>query len=143
MYYQDIKTISYPIELLFDVVIDVARYPEFLPWCAAARILKVESQSVFYAELVINFKGLAEKYTSKITMTKPNEVLVQAISGPFKHLTNTWKLKQVDNHTEVFFEIDFEFNSKLLESFAGLFFDKAVTKMVAAFENEVKRQYDR
>src|SRR5687767_8649473 len=93
-----IETISaYSIDQLYNMILDIESYPKFLPWCAAARIIKKEDEEIL-ADLVISFSGFREKYTSRITPTPPNMnsnqaiIEVNLIEGPFKFLKNNWVL---------------------------------------------------
>jgi coenzyme Q-binding protein COQ10 len=122
-------------DLLFDLVMDIEKYPEFLPWCVAARIIKQDEDEI-YADLVINFKGFREKYTSKVTYSKTDEVNfinVEMTDGPFTHLTNRWEFWQSDDGTKIIFAIDFAFRSKMLDKLIGGIFEKALVKMTDAF----------
>jgi coenzyme Q-binding protein COQ10 len=132
---------KYPIDDLFQLIIDIEEYPNFLPWCSAARIID-ESEHLIIADLIIHFKAFTEHYRSQVELLPPNkktaEVNVSLISGPFKHLKNNWKLKKVKNGTNIDFFIEFEFKSALLEKLIGLMFYKACKKMVTAFEDRAK-----
>lgn len=126
---------------IFDIVADVEKYPEFLPWVAGARILeRNDKENWFIAELLVRFKSLSHKYSSKVTLTYPNEnnksykVKTDLVSGPFKNLDNNWIITPIENgNTEIIFELDFQFNSSLFEKMIGLVFSKAVKKMTEAF----------
>src|SRR5690349_18475200 len=123
---------SYSIEQIFAIVTDIERYPEFLPWCKAVRIID-ESNSEMVADMVISFKAFTEHYRSKVTFTPPKRgkatIHADLISGPFKFLKNYWSLKTIKNtKTHISFLVDFEFKSALLENMVGLFFSKATEK---------------
>jgi coenzyme Q-binding protein COQ10 len=135
---------------LFNLVADIESYPHFLPWCAAARILEKTDQHIL-AELSIGYKGLLENYTSKVTFQKPSNeqdkglIIVKMVEGPFQYLTNNWEFSpNLVNHKgcSIKFSIDFAFKSKLLESLIGSFFERAVQKMVMAFEERAKNLYN-
>jgi coenzyme Q-binding protein COQ10 len=127
-------------EQLFDLVIDVEQYPEFLPWCRAARVLK-QNDTEMEAELVISFKHWTESYVSKITLNKPHTIHVEMLRGPFKHLVNHWKLNKHKEGTEIDFMVDFEFRSNLLNKLIGALFTRATEKMVDAFETRADELY--
>jgi coenzyme Q-binding protein COQ10 len=131
------KTLPYPAKHLYDIVMDIEKYPEFLPWCKQAKITKINSDSNLEAILLINFKNFFEKYTSSITHGLNESgyfVNVEAIEGPFKNLINQWRLQDTKNGCMVEFHIDFQFNSFLLEKMIGAIFEKATLKMMGAFE---------
>jgi len=134
------RVLPYTPEQLFELVADVARYPEFLPWCVASRI-RSRDGDVFFADLVIGFKMVRERFTSKVTLTRPDRVDVTYTEGPFKHLNNHWNFKPHPNGTELDFYVDFEFRSKLLQTMIGALFNEAVKLMVSAFEKRAKQLY--
>ncbi|WP_096703002.1 type II toxin-antitoxin system RatA family toxin [Magnetospirillum sp. 15-1] len=134
------RVLPYTPEQLFELVADVARYPEFLPWCVASRI-RSRDGDVFFADLVIGFKMVRERFTSKVTLTRPDRVDVTYTEGPFKHLNNHWNFKPHPNGTELDFYVDFEFRSKLLQTMIGALFNEAVKLMVGAFEKRAKQLY--
>jgi len=132
------RNLPYTQQQLFDLVGDVEKYPEFLPWCLAARITKREN-NIFYADLIIGYKIVREKFTSKVTLSrpgsKPDSIQVEYIKGPMKHLSNDWKfIAEPDGSCTIDFFVDFVFKNKIFQNLMGLFFDKALRKMVGAFE---------
>ncbi len=135
---------NHNINDLFNLVADVESYPEFLPWCSAARIRKKNADFIV-ADLVICFKGITETYSSHVNLLKNQEepeIIVKAIDGPFENLDNFWKFKKIsENQTEITFEIDFTFKSKILNSLIGSFFKKAYEKMINAFEERANEIY--
>jgi coenzyme Q-binding protein COQ10 len=134
--FNDTRLIPYKAELVRDIVLDIEKYPEFLPWCSQAKLLsKIKNE--LKAELTINFKIFTESYISQIITTENNktiEISVEAISGPFKKLTNFWIIKKLNNECEVNFSIDFEFKSMILDGVVGTFFSIATSKIINAFE---------
>jgi coenzyme Q-binding protein COQ10 len=127
---------------LFDLVADIERYPEFLPWCSAARILRKEG-NIWLAELVISFKSFHEKYTSLVTLDpEAYTIHVKMVSGPFTHLYNYWKFSPApEGGTLIDFELDFTFRSLILEKLIGFMFEKAFTRMNEAFRERAKVIY--
>jgi len=138
------RHLPYGPDQLFELVAGVDRYPEFLPWCKAARITKREG-NVFYADLVIAFKVYRERFTSKVTLHPEQRVIdVEYIDGPFRYLKNHWAFKEADDGgCIVDFYVDFEFKSKMLQKLIGLLFNEAVRRMVAAFEVRARQLYGR
>ncbi len=131
----------YSPEQIFDLVADVANYPQFLPWCKGARILKQESDTVFLAELVIAFKGLTERYTSRVTLTPHGAIKAEMVNGPFHHLVNDWHFIANDQGCEIQLDLDFQFKSRLLEGMIGGLFSKASEKMISAFRDRAQELY--
>lgn len=128
-------------EQLFDLVADVDRYAEFLPWCLAARVTKREGD-VIHADLVIGFKMFREKFTSKVTLMRPDRIDVEYSRGPFKYLNNHWQfIPEGEGNTCIDFYVDFEFRSRLLQALIGTVFSEAVRRMVRAFETRASEIY--
>jgi coenzyme Q-binding protein COQ10 len=134
------RRLPYTPQQLYDLVADVERYPEFLPWCLAARIRRREGPVIF-ADLVIGFKMVRERFTSKVTLGE-GRVDVTYTEGPFHHLDNHWVFAPAeDGGTEIDFYVDFEFRSRLLQTLIGALFNEAVRLMVAAFEKRARQLY--
>jgi len=127
---------------LYDLVADVEQYPKFLPWCLASRIKKRED-TVFYADLVIGFKMVRERFTSKVTLTSGKRIDVSYTEGPFQYLNNHWIFEPAEGGTEIDFYVDFEFRSVFLQKIMGALFNEAVRRMVAAFERRADQLYGR
>lgn len=135
------RNLPYTPEQLFDLVSQVDKYPEFLPWCLASRITKREGH-VFFADLIIGYKMVREKFGSKVTALKPDHIHVEYLSGPMKYLSNHWRfIAEDDGSTTIDFFVDFEFKNPFFQNLMGLFFDKAVRKMVEAFEARAAELY--
>ncbi len=135
------KTLPYSPKQVFSVVCDVAKYPDFLPWCVGARIF-AKKENQFDADVIIGFKMFRERFTSRVTLVPHEKVYVDYIKGPMKRLYNHWHfIEQEDGSCLIDFEVDFEFKSKLLDDMIGTLFGKACEKMVAAFEERVQELY--
>lgn len=130
--HHDSQFLPYTPQQLFELVADVARYPEFLPWCRAARILE-KGDNAFLAELIIHYKGFSESYTSRVTLTPHSAIDVVMVKGPFEYLTNNWRFTAENGGSRVDFSVDFKFKSRMLEMMMGGFFSKATEKMMEAF----------
>jgi coenzyme Q-binding protein COQ10 len=136
------RHLPYTPEQLFDLVAGVDRYPEFLPWCKAARITRREGADVFFADLVIAFKMFRERFTSKVRLTPKRAVDVEYIDGPFRYLNNHWGFEPApEGGTVLHFHVDFEFRSRILQNLIGLLFNEAVRRMVGAFEARAEQLY--
>ncbi len=136
------ETTRFSPEQIFALVKDVPSYPQFIPWCKGARILEYESENVFLAELVIGFKGITERYTSRVTLTPHSAIRAEMVKGPFHHLINEWELvPQADGGTEIRLMLDFAFSSKLLDSLIGGVFGRASNKMISAFRQRANDLY--
>ncbi len=139
--HEERRALPYGPDKLFDLVADVDRYPEFLPWCTACRI-RQRSEEVVVADLIIGFKGITERFTSRVKLDRANSRIdVEYERGPFKYLKNRWIFEEVEGGCVVDFYVDFEFRSRILEGLIGLVFTEAVKKMVSAFETRADDLY--
>ena len=141
------EILPYRTEDLYALVCDVAQYPEFLPWCAAARILE-EKENGCLAELVIRYQGFSKSYVSDVVCTPADEQGVARVSatmvrGPFRHLVNRWTFAPENEGTRVSFFIDFAFSSSLLSALMDGIFDRATHKMMDAFRTRAEGLYER
>ena len=135
------RLLPYSQEQLFNLVADVERYPEFLPWCLGARVRERQG-NVITADLLIGFKMVRERFTSKIVLDRPRGIDVSYSEGPFRYLDNHWTFEpQPDGGCIIDFYVDFEFRSRMLQKIIGLLFNEAVRRMVAAFEARARQLY--
>lgn len=141
----EIRKMPYSADQMYALVADIARYPEFLPWCAAARIRKVTPKGdlqVIDADLVISFKLFREKFGSRVTLDPiGRKIDVEYLDGPFRYLINHWRFTPLETGCEVDFHVDFEFRSILLQNVIGLVFNEAMHRIVRAFENRAAALY--
>jgi len=136
------RVISYTPAQMYDLVADIERYPEFLPWCVDVRKVS-EKNNVVEAQVAVGFKALRERFTSRNTLTPKSRIEVEYLNGPFRYLNNHWIFHPHAKGCEVEFFIDFEFKSKLLQVVMGPLFNEAVRIMVRAFENRARTIYGR
>ncbi|MBB5687293.1 type II toxin-antitoxin system RatA family toxin [Sphingobium boeckii] len=135
------RHLPYSPEQVFDLVADVARYGEFLPWVSAVRV-RSNSETEMVADLIVGFSALRETFTSKVNKVRPSELSVDYVDGPLKHLRNEWAFRpDGQGGTIVDFSVDFAFRSTLFERIAGQMFDRALRKMIGAFEERAKALY--
>jgi len=140
------QVLPYSTRQLFDLVIDIERYPDFLPWCRAARIIE-RKDNEFLGELVIAFHHLSEQYTSRVTMAPPVSdhegcsIDVVMVKGPFEYLVNRWRFTPQGQGTEIDFFLDFKFRSRILEKLMGGLFTRATVTMVSAFKRRADAMY--
>ena len=132
--------LPYTPEQMFDLVADVKRYPEFLPWVTGARI-RHRSETEIVADLLVGFRMIRERYTSRVILDRPSRIDVTYTEGPFRYLENHWNFAPRPDGCEIEFFLDFEFRSRLLQRLIGVLFNEAVRKMVSAFESRARRLY--
>jgi coenzyme Q-binding protein COQ10 len=134
------RFLPYTSEQMFDLVADIGRYDEFLPWVQGMRIRSHEG-NVVTADMIVGFRMVRERFTSRVTLDRPGKVHVDYISGPLKHLKNDWEFRPAPGGCTIDFSVDFEFRNKMFERLAGMFFGEAFKRMVSAFETRAAQVY--
>ena len=141
------RVVPYSADEMYALIADVARYPEFLPWCAAARIRDTRTNpdgtGVMDADLVISFKVYRERFGSRVSFyPAERRIDVEYLDGPFRHMQNRWRFHpKGERSCEVDFFVDFEFRSALLQRLIGLVFHEAMLRVVRAFERRAAVLY--
>jgi coenzyme Q-binding protein COQ10 len=138
--HSETKFLPYTPDQLFDLVADVARYDEFLPWVVAVRV-RSSSETETIADLVVGFNAFKERFTSRVVKERPGRICVDYIEGPLKFLHNEWTFEPASNGTNVHFSVDFAFKNRLFETLAGSMFDRALRRMTQAFEQRAAALY--
>lgn len=143
--YSDRRMLPYRPDQMYDLVLDVENYPDFLPWCKSCQITSETADEIF-ADVTIGFKFFSESFSSKVTFESPEKINVTYLSGPFKYLRNTWKFTPSVQDGVTFcivdFNIEFEFKSRILQGLIQGVFSEAVQKMVRAFETRAEKLYN-
>lgn len=135
------RVLPYSAEQLFDLVAAVDRYPEFLPWCRETRITRRDGD-VFHADMIIGFKAVRQRFSSRVETARPHGIDVAPTHGPFRRLANRWRFTDLPGGgCQVDFHVDFEFRSRLLRGLIGALFHEAARRMVAAFEGRARTLY--
>ena len=135
------RVLPYQPQQLYALVADIERYPDFLPWCLAARIRRREGDTVV-ADLIIGFKMVRESFTSRVVLDPERQRIDVAYSdGPFRYLNNHWRFDPHPGGCEIDFYVDFEFRSRLLRKIMEPLFNEAVRRMVGAFEARAEALY--
>ncbi|PCJ71269.1 MAG: ubiquinone-binding protein [Rhodobiaceae bacterium] len=143
--HKEIREVGHSPQQLFDLVSDIEKYPEFLPWCIGVRVRErgiAGENKIIVADVLISYKMFREKFRSRVEVNpKTLSIDVEYLSGPFKHLDNHWKFEPHDGGTRVDFAVDFEFKSRILERMVSGLFDRAVHKVVTAFFDRADELY--
>jgi coenzyme Q-binding protein COQ10 len=143
--HHETRVVPYTAQQMYDLVADVAAYPKFLPWTAAARIRSrtpIEGGEVMEADLVISFKVFRERFGSRVTLW-PSQMKIDTeyLDGPFKYLKSGWSFRDVAGGCEVTFFVDFEFRNAILQGIIGVVFNEAMHRVVRAFEKRAADLY--
>ena len=140
---RETRRLPYSCEQMFDLVADVGRYGEFLPWVVATRV-RSDSEHEMTADMLVGFKAIREKFTSRVTKDRPNRIDVHYMDGPLRDLDNSWVFRPTeDGGCEIDFCVQFTFRNSVFEALAGQYFDRAFRKMVEAFEKRADELYGR
>ena len=131
---------------LIKMVLDIEKYPEFVPWCLEGKIHeKNESDDLIEikGDLKVGKRFLNETYTSLVLYYKDKDkILVTNIDGPLKHLQNEWKFKEINNQTQLEFDIDFELKNNLLNMIMKNSFNLGLNKIADAFEERAIKLFN-
>ena len=139
--HSETRALPYSAEQMYALVADVARYGEFLPWVSGVRI-KSDSETEMVADLLVGFKAIREKFTSRVEFDRPSGLRVHYIDGPLRDLDNRWAFAPAsDGGCDITFEVDFAFKNMMFEALAGQYIDRAFRKMVTAFEERAAQLY--
>ena len=143
---EESKTVNYSKDQMFDLVADIDRYDEFLPWCNNSKIINTSIKDdikIVIADLEIGYDQFVYTYRSEVKLHKDkSEINVRNLDGPFKYLENNWKFVTVnESECEIHFKIDFELNITLFDILMRKFFDLAFQKMVDAFISRANEIY--
>jgi len=143
------RRVAHSAENMFDLVADVAQYPQFVPLCEATFVRgrkSVDAQTeIIIADMTVAYRVVRETFSSRATLEREAlRITVEYLDGPFRHLDNRWTFEPVTAEScDVVFFIDYEFRSKLLSGLMGAMFDAAFRKFSAAFEARADFIYGR
>ena len=136
------KLIECKKEQLIDLVLDIEKYPEFVPFCVNAKVYEKKEQGnllLIVADLTIGKGPFKDTYKSDVKYNKKEDsIFVTNLDGPLKHLENIWHFKQENNVTEVSFEVDFELKNEFLNIVMTKSFQFALDKIAEAFQKRAE-----
>lgn len=135
------ETLPFTCQEMYDVVVDVESYPQFLPWCSHSRVWDKKDDQ-FVAELTVSFKGVREKFQTLDEIVPNRKVTITLKSGPFRHLISTWEFRPLEgSRTKVDFFIDFKFSNRMKEMLMGPVFTQISKQMIQAFKRRAMTLY--
>ena len=131
---------------LIDLVLDIEKYPEFVPFCLASHVYeknKEDSQTLIIADLTIGKGPFKDTYKSDVKFDKnDSSIKVTNIAGPLNHLENNWKFNETKDGTEIFFDIDFEIENKFLNILMTKSFQFGLDKIADAFQKRAEELFN-
>jgi coenzyme Q-binding protein COQ10 len=143
--HSETRRLPYSARQMYDLVADVGAYPQFLPWCAAARIRSREDRDdheVMEADLVISFKVFRERFGSRVVLWYSDMMIdTEYLDGPFRYMKSNWKFEDAEGGCDVSFHVDFEFKNAVLQGIIGVVFNEAMHRIVRAFEDRARALY--
>ena len=132
---------------LIEMVLDIEKYPEFVPWCLNGKIYKKNDMKDIVeleAELTVGKKFLNQTYKSHVTYYKnKDKIVVNNIGGPLKHLVNEWEIREINNQSEVNFLIDFEIKNIFYNMIMKKSFDQGLKTIADAFEKRANQLFNK
>jgi coenzyme Q-binding protein COQ10 len=142
-----VRNLPYTPEQLFELVGDVDRYPDFVPWVTTMRVRnrrqEGEAVSLVDAEAGVGFSFLKERFATRVRRDRGRlEIRVDLLHGPFRKLANRWSFEAQPTGCRVLFEIEFEFKSRLLDALLAANFNRAVDKLIGCFEARAAVLYE-
>ncbi len=141
--YDDMRLLACPAAHIFNVVMDIPAYPEFLPWVADARVL-TRTDDELTAELVADFKGLHQAFKTVDRFVPGKLVEIRLLEGPFRFLESVWSFEETGaTSCRVHFSIEFEFRSIMLGMVASPIFGHACMTMAHVFEKRAISLYNK
>ena len=145
--HSETRSSKYSSKKMFELVADIENYPNFIPWCSDVRVTsRTKNEKVdcdlLMADMKISFKVFRESFSSKVTLYPlSQEITVEYINGPFKFLSNNWVFTNSSNGCIINFDVEFEFKSRMMQSFIGLVFHEAMRRIVRSFEERADSLY--
>ena len=141
------KLIECKKEQLIDLVLDIEKYPAFVPFCVAAKIYEKNEKGnllLIVADLTIGKGPFKDTYKSYVRFNKKEDsIFVTNLDGPLKHLENNWRFKEENNITEVSFEVDFELKNEFLNILMTKSFQFSLDKIAEAFQKRAEDLFNK
>ena len=133
--------LPYPARALYDLVNDVASYPQFLPWCSAAEVLE-SNDHLMRATLKVGRAGISQQFTTRNALVPGESITMKLEQGPFSALHGVWQFQALsDKACKITLDLSFEYSGALVKATLGPLFNQAATTMVDAFCKRAKQLY--
>jgi coenzyme Q-binding protein COQ10 len=144
--YRTTRRVAHSVERMFDLVADVERYPEFVPFCEMLHVRgrrREGDKEVLVADMAVGYKLVRESFTSKVTLDRPAlEIRADYLDGPFRSMENSWTFAALpEGGCEISFCIVYEFRSRALAVLMGALFDRVFRTFATAFEKRADQLY--
>jgi ribosome-associated toxin RatA of RatAB toxin-antitoxin module len=136
------RTVAYSCEQMFDLVNEVERYAEFLPYCTESHVHHRDDDEV-QATLVIGAAGMSKSFTTRNRLQINKMIEIRLVDGPFSHLEGFWRFDEMDDGCKISFDLEFEFAGRMFSMLLGPVFEQVTDKMVDSFCDRAKVIYDK
>lgn len=134
--------VPYSCEQMFALVSDVAKYPDFLPWCGGSSVHSSDDQGM-QASVVISFAGIKQTFTTDNKHDYPHNIQVNLVKGPFSALTGNWQFQALGaDACKVIYTMQYEFSSRALETIIGPVFNRIANSFIDSFTKRAQEIYD-
>ena len=127
--------VNHPAKSIYEIVLDIEKYPKFIPWCSAV-LIRSKTKKNIIADLIVQYNFFQKTFTSDVRFNSNNlDINIIYMDGPLKNLQNQWRFEKVeDKKTKVHFEIKFEFKNIFYQKITELFFNLIENKMIQSFK---------
>lgn len=133
--------LHYSARQMYDLVVDIERYPEFLNWCGSSRILERTDNQVV-ASIDISFKGLHRSFTTRNVMDSGRSVRIELVDGPFRTLNGIWRFIELDeSSSKIELDLEFDFSTAFLARIVGPVFSQIANRQLDAFQRRAAQVY--
>ena len=135
--------VPYQCAQMFDLVADVARYPEFMPWCGGAEVQHQDEHGM-QATIKISIAGIRQSFTTRNEHDYPNRITFHLVDGPFSSLTGNWGFQALgDEGCKVLYTMQYAFSSRTLEAVVGPVFNRIASSFIDSFSQRAQVVYRR
>ena len=133
--------VPYSAAQMFELVADVEKYPEFMPWCGGAEVQQRDEHGM-QASITIALAGLRQRFTTRNTHQYPDRIDLQLVDGPFSSLNGTWRFQSLDDEAcKVLFTLEYAFSNRALEMLVGPVFNRIATSFIDSFTKRANDKY--
>lgn len=127
---------------MYDLVVDIERYPEFLNWCSDARVVENNEEAEVVAAIEIRFKGLHRWFTTRNIMESGRSVRIELVDGPFRTLNGIWRFIELDDTaSKIELDLEFDFSTRFLDRLVGPVFSQIANRQLDAFQRRARQVY--
>lgn len=133
--------LPYSCKQMFNLVAEVEKYPEFMPWCGGASVSQRDEKGM-EASVTISIAGIRQTFTTRNEHDSPNRIILRLVKGPFSTLTGDWQFIPLgEDGCKIVFTMDYEFSSRALEMVVGPIFNRVANSFIDSFTRRAQEVY--